>query len=138
MTTDTGPGSTAPAPQATSQPLADLAASVHQARPEWGTRGILAVLEDLTAEGTEFRTLREAALEAARTKRYKAPIGIRWRLEDEAVGQAPADDRAPCAICGKPRARCEYDRPLVTKAEDYDDHVYEPVPARRGHRTSSN
>lgn len=119
------------------QLLTALARDVHNARPEWGIKGILDTLTALADDGHAYTPVRAAALHAAKDTRYKTPQGIRWRLEDDTITAASdVPDTGPCGICGKSRLKCETQRPLVTKGEHYDDHVYEP-PAARGHRTNA-
>lgn len=99
-----------------------LARRVHALRADWHFTSLLTKLTDL-ARTYDGALLRRAALEGAKNRDAKTPAGIEWALDDLANPTARAWTE-PCAVCGKPRDKCDWDRPLVRNGADYDDHVY--------------
>lgn len=99
-----------------------LAARVHRIREDWHAGSLITLLTDL-AGNYDGPILRKAAIAAAQDKHIRTPKGIEWACADY-TQPASSATAVPCAICGKPRDKCTWERPLVRKGEDVDDHVY--------------
>lgn len=115
-------------PNASQTPLSHddieaLAHRVHGIRPDWHVKSLITRLSEL-ALLFDGPILRRAAIAAAQDKGIKTPAGIEWTAADYVTPQRTSAHTEPCATCGKPEDKCRFERPLVRRGEDYDEHVY--------------
>lgn len=100
-----------------------LAHRIHVLRDGWHVASLVTLLTKL-ADLYDGPILRKAAFAAAQDKGIRTPAGIEWTAADYVTPQQNSARTEPCAVCGKPRDKCTWERPLVRKGGDYDDHVY--------------
>lgn len=116
---------------ATHDTLSEIAALVHQERPEWETVLIRLVLEAhaSTVAGTDLAI---AALRAAQNRDLPKPAAIGWRGPHwSGLATLPVEHRAGprCLVCGKREPDCWSQRPGID-----DDHTFTPTRTPAGAR----
>lgn len=99
-----------------------LAQRLHRIRDGWHVGSLVTLLAEL-ATAYDGPILRKAAIAAAQDTNIRTPKGIEWTAADF-VTRGPSSAGELCAVCGKTRDGCMWERPLVRKAEDVDQHVY--------------
>lgn len=100
-----------------------IAVRVHGIRDGWHVASLVTLLTKL-ADQYDGPILRRAALAAAQDKNIRTPAGIEWTASDYVTPQTNSARTEPCSVCGKPQDKCMWERPLVRKGGDYDDHIY--------------
>lgn len=95
--------------------IARLAASLHQARPDWPVKQLVTLMGDKRMADRPrrdvFVALAWVACESNTATPYRVlEAGPWWRaaaVEGQAQAREPYDASTFCGVCGEPRHRCE-------------------------------